>query len=298
MRSSIVAALACAVSLAVLPAHATDQPDELMPGRVVTIRDGQTFRLVARPPAGTTFELPDPTNDPTAAGGTLLVFDDDPSRPVTSEANLPSSHWKALGNPPGSFGYKYSVPGLGDPCKLVLVRKNVVKAVCAATFYLPTPFTGQVGVVLTLGPNSKRYCALFGGTELRNDSTLLKRKDAPSPGACPLDINSSTTSSTTSTVTSTTGPSGLYCCDGAPGCLGGFSWDMCLHMGYTPVAGAVCDASFDCVPPPGTPGYCCDSFPPPLPPTWCAAMNAAVCANEGGTYHPASVCEPSGFCNP
>jgi len=46
------------------------------------------------------------------------------------------------------------------------------------------PFTGDVGIVLSLGLTD-RYCAQFGGDEVRNDATLTKRKNAPAPGACP-----------------------------------------------------------------------------------------------------------------
>jgi hypothetical protein len=31
---------------------------------------------------------------------------------------------------------------------------------------------------------SWRYCGEFGGTEIKNDSRLLKRKDAPAPASC------------------------------------------------------------------------------------------------------------------
>jgi hypothetical protein len=298
MRSSIVIALACLVSLAALPARASDQPDELMPGRIVIIKDGQFFKLVAKPSEGNTFELPDATNDPTVAGGTLEVFDDDPSRPVTAEANLIPSDWKALGNPPGSTGYRFRRPDY--PCRLVMVRGTLVKAVCqgGGGFFLPTPFTGQVGIVLTIGTNLKRYCAVFGGEEMKNDATLLKRRNAPAPSACPLDLHSSTTFVTTTTTTSTTEPPGLFCCDFTVSCAGGIGWNECFSYGTTPVASAVCDVSGDCVPPPGAPGGCCDSMTPPYLPNTCGIGDATYCADAGGTYHPASVCEASGFCNP
>jgi hypothetical protein len=300
MRPFIVVALACLVSLAHLPAHATDQPDELMPGRTVVIRYGALRKMIAKPLTGSLFELPDATNDPTVAGGTLLVFDDDPDRPVTAEADLAASAWTALGNPPGSAGYRYrpASPGFGFPCKIVLIRKSVVKAICEGNGYLPTPFLGQVGVVLTTGTSSKRYCALFGGEESKNDATILKRTNAPAPGSCPLDINSSTTTVTSTTVTTTTGPPGFHCCDNAGSCLGGGTWEDCLFLSGQPVEGAVCDASRNCVPPPGTPGGCCDSWPSFGLPFTCGATDATECADIGGTYHPASVCEPSGVCNP
>src|SRR5262245_32342308 len=98
MRSSVVVALACVMSL-VLPVGAVDQPDDLMPGRVVIIRDGALTRMVGKPAPGDTFELPDATNDPTVSGAKLEVFDDDPNRPLTAVATLPAYLWTALGNP-------------------------------------------------------------------------------------------------------------------------------------------------------------------------------------------------------
>jgi hypothetical protein len=210
MRSyHVIAAVACMVGLGVPLARAADEPDELLPGRIVIIKDAKLAKFVAKPPTGMSFDLPDATNAPTVEGGLLEVFDDDPFRPVGADFTLPSSGWKGLGNPAGSKGYKYSGAGSPtDPCRVVLVKERVVKAVCKGMgVTLPTPFLGQVGIVLTVGTDSKRYCAVFGGDETKNDATLLKRKNAPAPGLCPLDLNSSTTvppSSSTTTSTTTT----------------------------------------------------------------------------------------------
>jgi hypothetical protein len=67
----------------------------------------------------------------------------------------------------------------------VLVKTTVVKAVCkGALVTLVPPFTGQVGIILSIG-TGERYCAAFGGTQVKNDPTITKRKDAFAPGACP-----------------------------------------------------------------------------------------------------------------
>jgi hypothetical protein len=39
--------------------------------------------------------------------------------------------------------------------------------------------------VLSTGTTPDRYCAEFGGTTIKNDPGLVKRKTAPAPGACP-----------------------------------------------------------------------------------------------------------------
>jgi hypothetical protein len=210
MRSLHVVALTCLLGVVALRAHAADEPDELVPGRIVIIKNAKLAKFVAKPPTGTSFDLPDTTNDPTTEGGLLEVFDNDPFRPVSADFALPATGWKGLGNPAGSKGFKYTGAGsVSDPCRVVLVKAAVVKSVCkGGGVTLPTPFLGQVGIVLTVGTDSKRYCAVFGGDDTKNDATALKRKNAPAPGACPLDLNSSTTipptTSTTTTSSTTT----------------------------------------------------------------------------------------------
>ena len=202
-------------------AGASDEPDELMPGRIMLIRNGILAKFVAKPVA--LFDLPDVANAPTAEGGSLSIFDTGGS--ASDTYNLPSAGWKGLGNPPGSKGYKYKGAGtVGDPCKVVLIKEKVVKAVCkGAGIDLVTPFTGTAGIVLAAGTDTKTYCAEFGGDESKNDGTLLKRKNASPPAACPTPgggststtlsssttsstVNGATTSSTSSTSTSTSTP--------------------------------------------------------------------------------------------
>jgi hypothetical protein len=197
----VVAVLGCVLLPTAL--HAADEPDELMPGRVVVIRNAKLAKFVSKPPPDGSFALPDATNDPTAEGALLQMFDDSPFNAVGIDYLLPAARWEALGNPAGSKGFRYRGEGSsGDPCRVVLVRSGVVKAVCkGADVHLPTPFLGQVGVVLTVGSGSKRYCALFGGLLAQADTGVLKRTDAPAPGFCPLNLVSSTTSVATSTST-------------------------------------------------------------------------------------------------
>jgi len=204
--------------LAASHAIAADEPDELMPGRIVLIRPGVIAKFVAK--AATAFDLPDPDNSPAAEGALLSIFDTGGSS--ADSYSLPAAGWKALGSPAGSKGYKYKGAGsVGDPCRVVLVKQKVVKAVCkGGGVQLTTPFTGDVGIVLAVGTDTKTYCARFGGSEVRNDSAQLKRTSAPAPGACPGAANptttttvgtSSTTVITSSTTTSTVGGA---CCGG------------------------------------------------------------------------------------
>jgi hypothetical protein len=122
------------------------------------------------------------------AGGSLEIRD----LGYRSNANtysLPSGGWKGLGNPPGSTGYKYKGAGTAsDPCKVVLIKTNIVKGVCkGAGVTFDTPVTAppaRVAAKFSSGSGTS-YCANFGGTEVRNTATILKRKDAPEPpGEC------------------------------------------------------------------------------------------------------------------
>jgi hypothetical protein len=265
MPSSVAVALGCLLALAVAPAAANDEPDELMPGRIVFIREGRFAKFIAKPPTGMSFDLPDATNDPTSEGAELQIFDTDPFHPVHNDYLLAPSGWKALGNPAGSRGYKYT--GVG-PCR-VLVKATILKAVCkGAGVTLSAPFSLDVGVVLKVGTDSKRYCAIFGGEPARNDGTILRRKNAPAPGACPVELYSSTTippttstSSTTSTSTSTSVPGPVPCC-AFPSfgvCAHGPMAD-CASLGGVPGdPGSVCDSvTGACITTSPGPGLCCD----------------------------------------
>lgn len=201
---------ALATALLVGPALANDEPDELMPGRTAIVKPGILAKFVAKPPTGGTFNLPDlgvGGNDPTTEGGSLNLFDT--AGPDSDTYTLPSARWKGLGNPPGQVGFKYRGTGApSDPCKVVLVKRKVVKAVCRGTGITVTPqFVGDLGIVLRIGTDSKRYCAQFGGTVRRNETGRFIATRAPAPVVCPGDVSPTTTSSVpVPTTTSTTAP--------------------------------------------------------------------------------------------
>jgi hypothetical protein len=157
---------------------------DLLPGRIAIIKPVTLAKFVAKPIAGDTFALP--TANPIATGGSLRIFDTDASAGDDTYSLPAGAAWKGLGNPAGSKGYKYSGAGTPtDPCKVVLVKETVIKGVCKGTGVTLTPsFTGDVGIVLSLGATD-RYCAQFGGDTVKSDPTIEKRKDAPAPGACP-----------------------------------------------------------------------------------------------------------------
>jgi hypothetical protein len=184
---------------------AVDEPDELIPGKVVVIKPNKLAKFVAKPPTGSTFTLPGMNNFPTAEGATLRIFDTLFGGAGDVTFNLDDSGWIGLGNPPGSKGFKYkgknAVPA-DLTCKVVLIKEKVIKGVCKGIIPLTTPFSGNVGVILTAGTDSKQYCAEYGGDPKKNDEKLTKRKNAPPPPGCPI-VQPTPTATDTATPTET-----------------------------------------------------------------------------------------------
>jgi hypothetical protein len=156
-----------------------------MPGRLTLVRFGNLAKFVAKPNPGDPTFFPPMNNPLFIAGSSLRIFDTAATAGDDTYA-LPMGKWKALGNPPGTKGFKYKGDGtLSDPCKVVLLKRTVVKAVCVGSgVTLQPPFDGEVGIDLRIGAGD-HFCASFGGDEVQNDGSGLKRKSAPAPGACP-----------------------------------------------------------------------------------------------------------------
>lgn len=104
---------------------------------------------------------------------------------------LPPPIWKALGNPAGSKGYKYRGQGtMADPCKVVLIKSTVVKAVCRIVdSALPRPVGGNIGWEIRVGGGYRLCGETTGGTIAKDDTSAFKARNAPAPGVC-ADINS------------------------------------------------------------------------------------------------------------
>ena len=196
VRSAI--GLACLVALAT-SGHAR-AADQLMPGRTLGLSPGKVAHMVANPEQDTLFDLP--ATPPTVAGATLRIVDTRGGSP-SMDVSLPAAGWKGLGNPAGSTGYAFH--GLGTPsgCTGALVRAKVVKFTCrGAVVTVDPPFTGNAGVIFTVGGDT-RYCAEFGGTTVENDD-LLRRRFAPAPRACAEGSGATTSSTLRPTTTSST----------------------------------------------------------------------------------------------
>ena len=170
------------------PVPAGDEPDQLVHGRIVVVVAGKSLRFTGTPVAPARLDLPDAGNDPTLEGATLRVGDtEETAGSVTLD--LPAGdRWRRIPHRAGRplQGYRYRGAGsAADPCRLVVVRPKVVKAACRGPgVALTPPFAGEVAVVLTVGTDSKRYCASFGGRAVETRPTTTKRKGAPPPAAC------------------------------------------------------------------------------------------------------------------
>lgn len=173
------------------PAGANDEPTTSMAGRLSIIKKGALAKFIGKPPTGQSFDLPDASNDPITEGAVLHMLD--LGNPTANEMFLglppqaPPLGWRGLGSPAGASGYKYKGTGTPeDPCKVVLVKTRIVKAVCrGAGITLDPPLAGDLGIVLTVGTDSKNYCTVFGGTTAKNvDDTLIRRNAALTPCSC------------------------------------------------------------------------------------------------------------------
>lgn len=177
MRKLAFVAMALAVVLAV-PARAADN---LIPVRVALVKTGIVYKFVSR--AGTTpFPLPPPSD--VAAGAVLGVFDTDNLSNLDTYG-LPAGAWTALGS---GQGFKYTGTGsAGDPCRIVLVKVNVIKAVCRGSdikFTTPVSQTGSLGGTLSFNGGFTRYCTDCEGEVIKNVPGIFKSRNCPPPLAC------------------------------------------------------------------------------------------------------------------
>jgi hypothetical protein len=178
------------IAVALLCAAQARGSDVLIPGKIGIVKSGKLAKFVSKAPAGAPFTLPAAggPDDPALNGATLRFLDTDPTlaNGGDSSFDLPAGAWKKLGKPPGAKGYRYKGAGTpADPCKVVILKGTVVKAVCKSTpFPMSTPFVdGDLGVRLVVG-TGLQYCAEFGGREVKDDAVVFKRKDAGAPSGC------------------------------------------------------------------------------------------------------------------
>ena len=164
-------------ALALVCGGISNAADIGIPGKITVVKPGKLAKLVSKPAVS-----PLPLAAPT--GGSVRLKDlgngDTDTYPTTAGT------WTGLGNPAGSVGYKYKgTKTAGDPCVVVLIKEKVVKAVCkgADVTLADTAFVGVASWRIDTGAGD-RLCAELGGTTIKNQAGLLKRKDATAPGGC------------------------------------------------------------------------------------------------------------------
>jgi hypothetical protein len=187
MKRNVYAMGVIALLASMSPSHAVDY---LLVGKSNVIKTGKVAKFASKD-HGQAIPAPLSADDPTISGATLTFFDVGSTAGDATFALDPSG-WVALGNPPGSKGYKYK--GKNDildsnpkgTCRSVVLTSKSIKAVCKddglGSITLAPPFAGNDAIRLVSG--SSRYCAEFGGTPVKNDIDQFKRKDAPAPSSC------------------------------------------------------------------------------------------------------------------
>jgi hypothetical protein len=181
-------AIVCAATLCGNAAAALDVP---IPAKISLVKPAQLAKFVSKSSSGFALPAPQSAEDPTVGGAELHLFDTESPGAGSATFVLGAAGWTGLGNPPGSKGYKYK--GKNDtpvgPCSTVLLKGSVIKAVCkGAAVTLTPPFAATEGIILGLPAGtaaSRRYCAELEGDEKHNDSSSMKRTDAPPPAVCP-----------------------------------------------------------------------------------------------------------------
>jgi cysteine-rich repeat protein len=141
----------------------------------------------------------DPAIDPSAApdprvvGATLQIVGTAPGDGSSGVISLAPPFWTALGNPPGSRGYRYL-----DRARTVGVRRAIFKpgriggriGVSAGGVnwpYAVLQSQEQIEVHFTVG--SERYCAEIGGFSFRrNEPGLVIARHAPAPHDCAIPV--------------------------------------------------------------------------------------------------------------
>jgi hypothetical protein len=200
-RSWIWILAATLVLAAPLSALAVDIP---VPAKVHLIKqDGgggpaKLAKIVNKPlPKGSVFALP--SSAPTSVGGTLKFFKVG-TPGVWDDIALPSGQWFGIGNPSGSKGFKYRGTGSPtDPCKVIIVKPKVIKAVCKGpgAFDSPSPYSlpvGPLGAAWELVIGGDKYCAesstATGATVKKDDGAkgLYKAIKANAPAVCPIAV--------------------------------------------------------------------------------------------------------------
>lgn len=187
-----LAAPALLAALVAGPAMAVDTP---IAAKIQLVKQdkkasfvGKLAKIVAKP---TSLDFPLPSGDPRVSGATLRFFQ--VGKPgVWDQIALPAAGWTGIAD--GTKGYKYKGAGTpGDPCKVVLVKETVIKALCKGPTSTdsPDPYSipvGAGGSAWELVIGGDRYCAessaATGADITKNELDTFIAKNANPPAVC------------------------------------------------------------------------------------------------------------------
>ena len=127
--------------------------------------------------------------DPLVTGGFLEVVGDGVLGVDAPPIPLPASTWRALGDPPGSRGYRYFDPAGRFGVRKAALRFGMVTSLSvtgggSAWPYRTAGMPGTVKVRLSLGDDV--YCATFETFQRRRRGALVARYNSP-PVSCTND---------------------------------------------------------------------------------------------------------------
>lgn len=255
--------------------------DQTIPVRLYTNRPATLTKVLAKG----IFPLPEVTTANPVLEGGQLVFSEGAT---TDTIALPAAGWSALGNPPGSKGFKYR-DITGATCLRVLIKANTIKALCRATTPGSPPYQAGVDdpleITLSVGgvaPDNQRYIGECpdGGEQKGNPAHLTKLTNCSTP---PVP---------------TPTPDQSVCCEAGGFCGSAPSVFGCLELfgGVGVGGGAVCDATNNCVAPPGVAGDCCEGTN--VVAVCSMNVDEASCVENGGTYVANATCSAQAVCVP
>ena len=171
------AVLLAAIVLAV-PAHAAVQ---MLPGKRIVARAGAAQRFVFVTTTAVSAPVRGGPDDPLVAGAVLQIIN--PGTQEFANFPLPAANWSASG---AGTTYRYR-DGVGAVRSIVLRNGRRLRIQARSVgITLNEPSQGSLGLNLVSG--GQQYCALFGGSVLRDEPGRFVARGAPAPAMCPTNL--------------------------------------------------------------------------------------------------------------
>jgi hypothetical protein len=177
MRKAILAALVAAPLLG----GSADAAVQMLPGKRLVARSGAAERFVFVTTTAVSAPARGGPDDPVVAGAVLQIIN-----PTTQEyANfpLPAASWS--GNGAGTT-YRYRDPAGAVQTVVLRAGRRLRIRGRAVGITLNEASQGSLGLNLVSG--GQQYCAVFGGSVLRDEPGRFIARGAPAPASCPSNV--------------------------------------------------------------------------------------------------------------